>query len=900
MNVTDYPTHRETDLVLRSGSTVRVRPVQPADEPHLLAFLRSLSQESRVLRFFSAGSNLEALAREHSNVDYATVFGLIAVVGADGADERIVGHAMYARLDADHAEVALASADAYQGQGLGTLLLGQLAEVAVTHGIHVFEAEVLPHNHRMLSMFRASGFPIEVRSEPSELHVTFPTSLTEDALAHFERREQIAAVNALSLILRPRSVAVIGASRQRGTVGGELFHNLLAFEFAGPVYPVNPAAEVVQSVSAYPHVGAIPGPVDLAVIVVPAAHVNAVAEQCARKGVKALVVISAGFAEIGVDGRARQDALLRICRASGMRMVGPNCFGVLSTDPTLRLNATFGPIVPPAGRVALASQSGALALAIIDRAQELGIGLSNVVSTGNKADISGNDLLMYWANDPGADIILLYLESFGNPRKFARLARQVGRTKPIVVVKSGRSVAGARATASHTGALLAGSDVTVDALFRQAGVIRTDTLAEMFDVTMLLSKQPPPQGRRLGIVTNVGGPAILCVDTAEAEGLEAPLLSDATQAGLRAFLAPEASVANPVDMLAAATADEYRQAISLVAQDPHVDALVAIFLQPLAGRDDDVQAAIAAAAEAVNGRKPVVAVLMSSGDVIDASSVPVYRSPEAAAIAVARAARYGAWRARPWLPPTRPDGIDRDAAAALVAQALGAGGGWLPPATVAQLLTCYGLPLVEQRVTDTPAAAGQAAEALGGEVALKAIAPDVLHKTEAGAVRLRLAGGAATQRAAEEMTVELVSHGHAPAGFVVQRMALDGIEMIVGVVHDRQFGPVIACGAGGVLVELVNDVAVRLAPLTSQDAAEMLRDLRTYPLLTGFRGAAPRDTHALEDVLLRVSALAEDLPDIAELDCNPVIVHEHGVTLVDARVRVEQAAPALPLGARTR
>jgi acetyl coenzyme A synthetase (ADP forming)-like protein len=892
-----YPTDREADVVLRDGSTVHVRPVKPADEPRLLAFLRSLSHESRALRFFSAGADLEAFARDQSHVDYADVFGLIATTGVDA---RIVGHAMYARLDGEHAEVALANADAYQGQGLGTLMLGQLAEVAAAHGIRVFEAEVLPHNHRMLSMFRNSGFPVEVRVEPSELHVIFPTSLTDEALEHFERREQLAAANALATVLQPRSVAVIGASRQRGTVGGELFHNLLAGEFAGPVYPVNPSAAVVQSVAAYPHVDAIPGPVDLAVIAVPAAQVCAVAEQCASKGVRALVVISAGFAEVGAEGRARQAELLRVCRAAGMRMVGPNCFGVLNTDPTLRLNATFGPHVPPAGRVALASQSGALALAIIDRATELGIGLSSVVSTGDKADISGNDLLMYWADDPRTDVILLYLESFGNPRKFARLARQVGREKPIVVVKSGRSAAGARATASHTGALLAASDVTVEALFRQAGVIRTDTLSELFDVTMLLSKQPPPRGRRLGIVTNVGGPAILCVDTAEAEGLETPLLSDATQARLRAFLAPEASVENPVDMLAAATADEYRQAMALVAQDPHIDAVVAIFLQPLAGRDSDVEAAIAAAAAVVNGQKPVIAVLMSSGAGLDASSVPVFRSPEAAAIAVARAARYGAWRARDVPPAVRPDGIQRDAAAAIVAEALGSDGGWLPPDVVTALLACYGLPLVEQRIAGTPVEAGQAAAALGGPVALKVIAPGVLHKTEAGAVRLGLVGAAATQRAAEAMSATLAGQGQTPSGFVVQRMAPDGVELLVGVAHDPQFGPVIACGAGGVMVELLKDVSVRLAPLSAHDAAEMLRDLKTYPLLSGFRGSTPRDTHAVEDLLLRVGALADDLPDIAEVDCNPVIVHEHGATIVDARVRVERAAAPLPLGARRR
>jgi acetyl coenzyme A synthetase (ADP forming)-like protein len=850
-----------------------------------------------MLRYFSAGVDLERMAQWHSRVDYVDTFGLVAT---SGAEERIVGHALYARLQGDHAEVAFTVADDLQGQGLGTLLLGQLAEIAVANDIHIFEAEVLAENYRMLGVFRDAGFPIEVHSAPYELHIAFPTSFTADALERFAQREQIATANALSTILRPRSVAVIGASRQRGTVGGELFHNLLSYEFAGPVYPVNRDAAVVQSVSAYPSVEAVPGPVDLAVAAVPAAHVLDVAEECARKGVRALVVVSAGFAEIGAEGRARQDALLRICRAAGMRLVGPNCIGVLNTDPTVRLNATFGPTVPPPGRVGLASQSGALGLAMIERTQALGIGLSSVVSTGNKADISGNDLLMYWASDPRTDVILLYLESFGNPRKFARLARQIGRSKPIVVVKSGRSVAGARATASHTGALLAGSDVTVEALCRQAGVIRTDTLAELFDVTTLLSKQAPPKGRRLGIVTNVGGPAILCADTAEAEGLEVPILHADTQARLRALVAPHASVANPVDLLAAASAEEYQHAVSLVAADAHVDAVVAIFLQPLAGRGDDVPAAIAAAAAEVAEQKPVVAVFMTTDAVTDASTLPVYHAPESAAIALARAARYGAWRTRPMMPPARPDGIDRDGAAALVATALGSGGGWLQPATVAELLGYYGLPLAEQRVVSTPAEAGQAAAKLRGRVAVKAVVPDLIHKTEARAVRLDLRGAKQVRTAAEELAVELTARGQAPSGYLVQRMVPEGVELIVGLVHDRHFGPVIACGAGGVLVELLKDVAVRLTPLTAQDATEMLRELKTLPLLTGFRGAAPLEVGAVEDVLLRLSALADDLPHIAELDCNPLIVHEQGAVIVDARVRVERAEPALPLGARSR
>jgi acyl-CoA synthetase (NDP forming) len=666
---------------------------------------------------------------------------------------------------------------------------------------------------------------------------------------------------------------------------------------------VNPAASVVQCVPAYPTVEAIPGPVDLAVIVVPAAHVLEVAEQCARKGVRALVVISAGFGEVGAAGRERQAALLHVCRAAGMRLIGPNCIGIVNTDPAVRLDAMFGPQVPASGRVGFSSQSGALGLAAIDYMGALGLGISSFVSVGNKADISGNDLLHYWESDPQTDVLLLYLESFGNPRKFGRIARRIGRQKPIVAVKSGRSVAGARATSSHTGALLAASDVTVDALFRQAGVIRTDTLAEMFDVAALLSHQPPPRGRRVGIVTNVGGPAILCADTCEAQGLQVPVLDQATQDALRQILPREASVTNPVDMIASATAEQYGKAIDLVAADPNVDAVVVIFLPPLATRAEDVAGEVVNAVRRLGRQKPVLSVFMSSLGVpaelrAPDVRVPAFVFPEAAAFALAHVVRYGEWRERPLAPVPHLANVRRDEAAAIVAEALGRGGGWLPPADVTRLLDCYGLTVADQRLAATPDEAGAAAEALGGEVALKAIAPALVHKTEAGAVRLHLGGAAATAAAAREMAERLAAADQAPIGFVVQRMVPPGVEMIVGIVHDPQFGPVVACGAGGVLVELLGDVSVRLAPLTSDDASQMIRDLKSYPLFSGFRGAAPRDAAALEDALLRISALADDLPAVAEVDCNPIVVLEHGAVVVDARVRVEAVEPPRPLGAR--
>ncbi|MFY9609874.1 MAG: GNAT family N-acetyltransferase [Blastocatellia bacterium] len=897
-----HPIHRAGDVVLRDGSTVKVRPLEPDDEQRLLDFFRSLSEESRWLRFFSFVKDklLAAEAHREATVDYVRSFGLIALTG--GA-ERVVGHALYSAIGDDRADAAFAVADDYQGRGLGTILVGQLAQVAAANGIRVFEADVLASNHKMLGVFRRSGFPIKVSVTTGQIHVTFPTSFTSEAVGQFEQREQVSAINALKLFLRPHSVAVIGASRKRGTIGGEIFHNLLNYEFAGPVYPVNPGAEVIQSVLAYPTVEAVPGSVDLAVIAVPGPQVLEVAGQCGRKGVRALVVISAGFAETGDEGRERQNELLRICRQTGMRLIGPNCMGIVNTDGSVRLDATFAPRAPLPGRVGFFSQSGALGLAIIDYANSLGLGISSFISIGNKADISGNDLLNYWEADSETDLILLYLESFGNPKKFSQIARRVGRKKPIVVVKSGRSPAGARAASSHTGALLAGSDVTVDALFRQAGVIRTDTLEELFDVASLLANQPIPKGRRIGIITNSGGPAILCADACEDEGLIVPMLADESRTQLRAFLPVEGSVANPVDMIASATAEDYRKSIAVVAEDPNVDALVVIFTPPLVTRAEDVARAIVEAVRGFKSSKPVVTVFLSARGVPEELKtldlrVPSFAFPEAAATALARVARYGEWRERPQSEPPVFDDLRRDEAAAIVATALARGDSWLTVEETANLLSCYGLPLVKQRVVNGAKEAGEAAVEIGGEVALKAVAAGLLHKTEAGAVRLHLTGAKQVRLAAEEMSAKLSASRQQPTAFVVQQMVSGGVEMLVGIAHDPQFGPVVACGAGGVFVELMRDVSVRLTPLTPHDAAEMIRGLKSYPLLTGFRGSPPCDTAALEDALLRVSALVEDLPQIAELDCNPFLVREQGAVILDARVRIVAAEPPSLLGAR--
>ncbi len=897
-----YPADRQADVVLRDGSTATIRPIRPDDQPSLISFLESLSDESRYLRFFSGAVNLKQAAANATSVDYRDRYGLVATAGEDST---IIANASYIKTGADRAEVAFAVGDAYQGHGLGTLLLGQLAEAAGQAGIRIFEAIVLPSNLRMIQVFRESGFNVRTSVQPGQIVVEFPTSLSPEAIEQFDRREETAGRNAMRLFFEPRSVALIGASRKRGTIGGELFHNLISTGFPGPVYPVNPQTPVVQSVVAYRSVSDIPGPVDLAVIAVPAAAVLEVARECAAKRVGALIVISAGFAEDGPQGREREHQLLELCRGAGIRLIGPNCMGIINTAAASPLNATFGPEMPIAGSVGFLSQSGALGLAVIDYARSLGLGISTFVSVGNKADISGNDLISYWHADDATKLILLYLESFGNARRFARLAREVARTKPIIAVKSGRSPAGARATSSHTGALVAASDSTVDALFRQAGVIRTDTLAELFDVAALLANQPLPSGKRIAILTNAGGPGILCADACEASGLEVPALSQELQFSLAKLLPEAASTRNPVDMLASASAEDYRRAIKILSDDPNVDAVIVIFIPPLLTHAEDVALAIRTAARELSRPIPLLSVFMSSHGIpaelrrADVR-IPSYAFPEDAARALSHAVRYAGWRsAAPGQVPTFAD-VRSDEATGILAAALSTGAQWLPPDAVFRLLACYGIPVIPWRIATTPADAATASSELNGKIAIKAIAPGLVHKSDAGAVRLNLDPGAAVEAAAGAMRRTVASAGFAAEAFLVQQMAPEGVEMLVGMVNDRTFGPVVVCGAGGTAAELLKDVSMRIVPLTDQDAFEMIRSLKTFPLLDGYRGRAKVDVAALETLLLRIAAMVDAHPEIAELDLNPVVATPEGSVVVDARVRIEAAHGQPPLSSRRR
>ena len=892
-----YPRHREADVVLADGRTVHVRPVRADDREGLLDMLKSLSIESRQLRFFSPSVNLERVVDWAADVDYGKTFGLVATAGID---ERIIGHATWYRTADDRAEVAFTIRDEYQGKGLGSILLGHLAEAAHEAGIPVFHADILPQNHRMIGLFKKSGFPVEVKSYPGEIVVTLPTSISPEALERFEKREQRSAVAALRGFFSPRSIAVIGASRSRDTIGGEIFHNLVSRGFNGPVFPVNPKADVVQSVPAYGSVADVPGDVDLGVITVPAETVLDVARDCAAKRVRSVLVISAGFSDAGDEGERRERELMTLCRRTGMRLIGPNCMGLVNTDPDVSLDATFAPGFPRRSRIGFLSQGGALGLAVLDYVDALGLGLSTFASLGNKADISGNDLIHYWESDDATDLILLYLESFGNPRKFARITRRVGRRKPVVAVKSGRRTKGKE---PGRAALIPSSDAAVDALFHQAGVIRTNTLSEMFDVASLLGTQPAPHGNRVAILSNASGSAALCADACEADGLDVVGLPEETRRKLAELFPGRRPADNPVSIGYTATGESYRAAIEALAGCDEIDALIVIFIPPLVTKSTEVAAAIREAVASLPRRIPVASVFMSARGVpreleSDGVRVPSYAFPEDAARALARAARYGIWRDEP--PGTVPSFEDarRDEAAAVIAEALADGHGIMTPHEVARLFDCYGLALVGWRLASTPEEAAEAAAELGGPVALKVHSEVLVDKADAGGVRLDLSGGDLIAAEAERMQSAVEAAGHEVHGFLVQRMAPQGVEVIVTMTHDAALGPVLACAAGGVEMELLEHAAVRLTPLSDKEASEMVRSLKTFPLLQGFRGRPKADVDALEDLLLRIGALVETHHEVVALDCNPVMVLSEGAVVVDARVRIEAAEPERPIAAR--
>jgi acetyl coenzyme A synthetase (ADP forming)-like protein len=699
----------------------------------------------------------------------------------------------------------------------------------------------------------------------------------------------------LDAVLRPRTIAIIGASRSPETIGHQILANLLRYGFTGTVHPVNPHAAAIHGVKAFPSIGAVPDPIDLAVVSVPRPIVQGVVEECIAAGVKGLVVITAGFREVDEEGAEAERRLTALVREHGIRMVGPNCMGVLNADPAISMNATFAPVMPPLGGAAFVSQSGALGLSVLDYAAEFGIGIAQFVSIGNKPDVSGNDLLLQWEHDENVRTILMYVENFGNPVKFREIATRIARRKPIVVLKAGRSKVGARAASSHTGALAA-SDTAVDALLTQTGVLRATSIEELFDIAMGFTAQPLPRSPRTAVLTNSGGPGILAADALEPRGLALPELRAETVARLRPLFPPHASLRNPLDMIASARATDYRAALVILLDDPGIDSVMSIFVPPLGVSQEDVAEAVVAAARTA-ADKPVFAVLMGRKGLpegraeLNEAGIPAYTFPESAARALAALVHYREFTERR-SPEPRAVPIDAERVRAVIHAARAAGRNRLDEAEALQLIHACHIPVAPARIARTEDETAETAADLGYPVVLKVVSPLVVHKTDVGGVRVGIEDEAEVRAAWRQIHADVrAAMPLVPIdGVLVQRMAPHGIELIAGITRDPLFGPLVMFGLGGIFVEAIGDVVFRLAPLDDAEAAAMVGAIRSAPILDGIRGQPPADRAALADILLHLAQLATRFPEIAELDVNPLIPTRSGLLAVDARVRLSGGA----------
>ncbi|WP_156464631.1 bifunctional acetate--CoA ligase family protein/GNAT family N-acetyltransferase [Aeromicrobium sp. Root495] len=860
----------EADVLLKDGRVAQLRPIVPADAEKLVEFYARVSDESKYLRFFAPYPTLSQrdVAR-FTQVDQDRRVAFVVTLHDD-----IIGVGRYDAVTDDEAEVAFLVEDAHQGRGVAQLLLEHLAQAGRERGLAEFTADVLPSNNRMMQVFREMGYRVGGQVEDGVQRLSFRIDPTDSALDVMRAREQRAEATSIERIFEARSIAVVGASRRQDSIGQAMVRNLVLGDYQGSVYAVNSAAEAVSGLPAYKTVKDIPGEVDLAIVAVPAESVNDVVLDCAAKGVHGLVVISAGFAEEGPAGRKRQRTLLNLCRSYGLRLVGPNCLGVINTTQAVQLNASLATSMPPQGRVGFFCQSGALGTAILESVARRGLGLSTFVSAGNRADVSGNDLLQYWSEDETTEVVLLYLESIGNPRKFSRIARRVSQSKPIVAVKSGRSTQGV--PVGHAVKRSTAPQAAVDAMFRQAGVIQVDTLEEMFDVAQILAHQPLPAGNRISVVGNSDAMGLLVADAATAAGLQ---------------------VLDPVPLGANANADDFEVAIEAALANPDVDALMVVYIPPINTSGEEVADVLAAVGE--QSDKPIVSTFLGSegvpellrvadvrGGSAGRGSVPSYSAPESAVRALARVVTYAEWASRDH--GEYPAALDHRTgdARAIVQEVLEQAprGAVLSTEQVHQLLACYGIDLWTWINVHTVEEAIEAADSLGWDVVLKAGSEHLRARPDLAHVWRDIHDADDMKEAWEGLTGW--TGMRAETRFFVQRSAPDGIPVSFTVIEDPLFGPLVSFGLAGAPSELLGDRAYGIPPLTDSDAEAMIAGLRSAPLLYGYRGSDPVDIPGLQDVILRLAAMKDDLPEIAELDLEPVLVTAQGFSALSARAKV--------------
>ena len=862
------------DVLLRDGRIARIRPFVAADEAQLHALNERVSDHTRLMRYFSVGDRPGRWYVEHLLQQAALGNALVALV-----DDEVVAVASYARLESDPgtADLGLMVEDDHQSSGLGSLLLEHLAHSARAHGIRAFHADVLGENHHMLRMLRSSGYSVTGGAGAGVVELVVDlqeNAAVRDAAA---RRDIVAERASLRRVLSPESVAVVGSARA-DSIARRVVSAAQRFGYGGLLTLVDE-----------PH--RITGPVDLVVVAVPSDQVLEVAQDAADAGAAGLVVLSSGFAERSEEGARLQDELLVLCRAAGMRLVGPNCLGLLNTDPDVRLNATFCEAAPTVGGVALVSQSGAVGMAALRDAERRRTGLSLFVSTGNKADVSGNDLLEYLADDGRTTVVGMYLESFGNPRKFARVAGALGRTKPVVVVKSGRTAAGAEAGRSHT-AGAATPELATEALLRAAGAIRADDMAELFDVVTLLSACPLPRGPRVAIIGNSGGAGVLTVDAVVGAGLTVATLDQQTESALRRVVPECGSVQNPVDLLATVTPRQLHDATSLLLQDPGVDAVICLYTPADREQAEPYAEAVVAASE----QAPHLPVLVSFPGLVvppygvgrrQQPDLPFFAYPEQAARALGKAYGYAQWRAATEAEPV-PEPVPPVRRTPALERVLGSGSTgrrWLGPDEVSLLLHAAGVPEVAAISTTDAVESVRAAAELGYPVVLKAHGPELVHKADAGAVVLGLTDPAAVSAAWEELRERL---GDAMAGGLVQKQlpTVQGLELLAGAYVDPAVGPLVLAGLGGTLTDILDDRVLRLPPRTRAQAVAQLSELRCAPALRGFRGMPPLAVDAAADVLVGLGRLLDACPEIREIDLNPLLLTPAGAWVLDARIAV--------------